>query len=151
MCSRKSSTCVSRSSNDLDQRDRQLAELRQNLTANNAKLAEAQTAQAEIIRKSRELDDAKREIELTVEKKVQENLSAVRDKAKLEAEEALKAKVSEKEAQIAGMQRQIEDLQRKANQGSQQLQGESALIHWARQASLCTDRAAVRHCRLSDS
>jgi hypothetical protein len=111
--------------NDLDQRDRQLAELRQNLTANNTKLAEAQAAQAEVMRKSRELDDARREIELTVEKKVQENLSAIRDKAKLEAEEALKAKVSEKEAQIAGMQRQIEDLQRKASQGSQQLQGEA--------------------------
>jgi hypothetical protein len=110
---------------DLEQRDRQLTELQQNLVANNAKLAEAQAAQAEIMRKSRELDDAKREMELTVEKKVQENLSAIRDKAKLEAEEALKAKVSEKEAQIAGMQRQIEELQRKASQGSQQLQGEA--------------------------
>jgi len=110
---------------DLEQRDRQLAELQQNLAANNAKLAEAQAAQAEIMRKSRELDDARREMELTVEKKVQENLTAIRDKAKLEAEEALKAKVSEKEAQIAGMQRQIEELQRKASQGSQQLQGEA--------------------------
>lgn len=110
---------------DLEQRDRQLAELQQNLAANNAKLAEAQAAQAEIMRKSRELDDARREMELTVEKKVLENLTAIRDKAKLEAEEALKAKVSEKEAQIAGMQRQIEELQRKASQGSQQLQGEA--------------------------
>jgi hypothetical protein len=67
--------------NDLEQRDRQLAELQQNLTANNAKLAEAQAAQAEIMRKSRELDDAKREIELTVEKKVQESLTAIRGKA----------------------------------------------------------------------
>lgn len=110
---------------DLEQRERQLAELQQNLTANNAKLAEAQAAQAEVIRKSRELDDATRELELTVEKKVQANVTAIRDKAKLEAEEALKAKVSEKEAQITGMQRQIDELQRKANQGSQQLQGEA--------------------------
>jgi hypothetical protein len=111
--------------NDLEQRDRQLTELQQNLTANNAKLAEAQAAQAGMLRKERELDDAKRELELTVEKKVQENLIAVRDKAKLEAEDALKAKVAEKETQIAGMQRQIEELQRKASQGSQQLQGEA--------------------------
>nr|WP_249788391.1 DUF2130 domain-containing protein [Bradyrhizobium sp. G127] len=111
--------------NDLEQRDRQLAELQQNLTANNAKLAEAQAAQAGMLRKERELEDAKRELELTVEKKVQENLVAVRDKAKLEAEDALKAKVTEKETQIAGMQRQIEELQRKASQGSQQLQGEA--------------------------
>jgi hypothetical protein len=111
--------------NDLEERDRQLAELQQNLTANNAKLAEAQAAQAGMLRKERELQDAKRELELTVEKKVQANLVAVRDKAKLEAEDALKAKVTEKEVQIAGMQRQIEELRRKAEQGSQQLQGEA--------------------------
>ena len=37
---------------------------------------------------------------------------------------ALKLKVTEKEEQIASMQRQIEELKRKAEQGSQQLQGE---------------------------
>ena len=111
--------------NDLDQRDRQVAELQQILTANNIKLAEAQKAQTEVMRKQRELDDARRELDLSVEKKVQESLVAVRDKAKAEAEETLKAKVLEKEAQISGMQRQIEDLRRKAEQGSQQLQGEA--------------------------
>ena len=45
--------------------------------------------------------------------------------AKSEAEEGLKGKVAEKELQIAGMQRQIEELRRKAEQGSQQLQGEA--------------------------
>lgn len=110
---------------DLEQRNQQLAELQQNLAANNAKLAEAQQAQAEVLRKLRELDDARRELDLSVEKKVQEQLATVRDKAKLDAEEGLKAKVSEKETQIAGMQRQIEELRRKAEQGSQQLQGEA--------------------------
>jgi hypothetical protein len=113
---------------DLGQRDRQLADLQQMLTANNAKLAEAQQAQAEMLRKQRELEDAKREVELTVEKKVQENLAVVRDKARLEAEDAFKSKVTEKEAQLAGMQRQIEELRRRADQGSQQLQGEALEI-----------------------
>jgi hypothetical protein len=110
---------------DLKQRDRQLAELRGNLDANNAKLAEAQRAHAEVLRKSRELDDAKRELDLSVQKKVQESLASVRDQAKAEAEDGLRAKVSEREAQISGMQRQIEELSRKADQGSQQLQGEA--------------------------
>ena len=113
---------------ELGRRDRQLADLQQMLTANNAKLAEAQAAQAEMLRMQRELEDARREVELTVEKKVQENLAAVRDKAKLEAEDAFKSKVTEKEAQLAGMQRQIEELRRKAEQGSQQLQGEALEI-----------------------
>ena len=113
---------------DLGQRDRQLAELQRMLATNNAKLAEAQQAQTDMLRKQRELEDAKREVELTVEKKVQENLATVRDKARLEAEDALKSKVTEKETQIAGMARQIEELRRRADQGSQQLQGEALEI-----------------------
>src|SRR5438445_13662035 len=88
------------------------------------KLAEAQKAQAEVTRKQRELEDAKRELELTVAKRVQAELDAACDKAKKDAEEELKLKVLEKEQTIASMQRQIEDLKRRAEQGSQQLQGE---------------------------
>jgi hypothetical protein len=110
---------------DIEQRDKQLGELQQVLADRNQKLGEAQKAQAELIRKQRELDDAKREMDLTIEKKVQESLTAVRAKAKLEAEEGLKLKIAEREEQIASMQRQIEDLKRKAEQGSQQLQGEA--------------------------
>jgi hypothetical protein len=110
---------------EIEQRDRLLTELQHNLNANNVKLAKAQQAHADIIRKTRELDDAKREVDLSVQKKVQESLAAVRDQAKTEAEDSLRAKVSEREAQITGMQRQIEELRRKADQGSQQLQGEA--------------------------
>jgi hypothetical protein len=43
---------------------------------------------------------------------------------KQEAEDALTLKVREKAEQIASMQRQIEELMRRAEQGSQQFQGE---------------------------
>jgi hypothetical protein len=109
---------------DMEMQATEMAELQEVLADRNTKLADAQKAQAELIRKQRELDDAKREMDLTIETKVQESLTAVRNKAKLEAEEGLKLKVAEKEEQIAGMQRQIEELKRKAEQGSQQLQGE---------------------------
>lgn len=109
---------------DLEQKAKELSELQDVLKQRDAKLADAQKAQAELIRKQRELDDAKREMDLTIEKKVQESLTSVRDKAKQEVEEALKLRVLEKEEQISSMQRQIEELKRKAEQGSQQLQGE---------------------------
>ncbi|MEZ5920522.1 MAG: DUF2130 domain-containing protein [Parvularculaceae bacterium] len=70
------------------------------------------------------MDDAKRELELTIETRVQENLADARKKAKAETEAEIGLKVSEKEEQIASMKRQIEELKRKAEQGSQQLQGE---------------------------
>ena len=109
---------------DLDARAKEIADLNEVLKQRDAKLAEAQQAQADLIRKQRELDDAKREMDLTIENRVQAELTAVRDKAKQETEAALGLRVREKEEQIASMQRQIEDLKRKAEQGSQQLQGE---------------------------
>jgi hypothetical protein len=109
---------------DVDAKVKEIAELNQVLKQRDAKLAEAQQAQADLIRKQRELDDAKREMDLTIQKQVQAELGAVRDQAKQEAEAALTLRVREKEEQIASMQRQIEDLRRKAEQGSQQLQGE---------------------------
>ncbi|MFA5952548.1 MAG: DUF2130 domain-containing protein [Hyphomicrobium sp.] len=110
---------------DLDKNAKELAELQLVLKERDTKLAEAQKAQADLIRKQRELDDAKREMDLTIERKVQESLSAVREKAKQEAEDGLKLRVLEKEEQISSMQRQIEELRRRAEQGSQQLQGEA--------------------------
>ena len=109
---------------DLEHKSRELAELQEVLQLNNAKLAEAQKAQADLIKKQRELDDARRELELTVEKRVQDGLTEVRSLAKREAEEEQKFKVMEKEQTIMAMQKQIEDLKRRAEQGSQQLQGE---------------------------
>ena len=109
---------------DLDKRARELVELQDVLKDRNTKLAAAQTAQADLIRKQRELDDARREMDLTIEKRVQDSLVAVRTKAVQEAEDSLKLKVAEKEQTIASMSRQIEELRKKAEQGSQQLQGE---------------------------
>ena len=109
---------------ELDAKVRELGELQEVLKTRDEKLAEAQEAQAEVIKKQRELDDAKRELNLTVEKRVQEGLTEVRTQAKREAEEGLKLKVMEKDQTIASMQQKIEELKQKAEQGSQQLQGE---------------------------
>lgn len=109
---------------ELENRARELAELQEVLKVRDEKLAEAQKAQAELIKKQRELDDARRELELTVEKRVQAGLEQTRLKARQEAEDGLKLKVMEKEQTISAMQKQIEELKRKAEQGSQQLQGE---------------------------
>jgi hypothetical protein len=110
--------------NDLEQKTNIINELHEILKQRDEKLAEAQKAQADLIRKQRELDDAKREVELTVEKRIQEGLSATREQARKEVEEQQKLKVAEKEQTILAMQKQIEELKRRAEQGSQQLQGE---------------------------
>lgn len=109
---------------DIEQKTQALAELQEVINQQNVKLTEAQKVQADLLRKQRELDDAKRELELTVERRVQEGLATTREQAKKEAEEGLRLKVMEAEQTISSMQKQIEELKRKAEQGSQQLQGE---------------------------
>lgn len=109
---------------DLNQKTQEITDLQEILKQKDEKLTEAQKAQVELLKKQRELDDAKRELDLTVEKRIQEGLATTRQQARKEAEDELKLKVTEKEQTISAMQKQIEELRRKAEQGSQQLQGE---------------------------
>jgi hypothetical protein len=109
---------------DLQKRANEIVELQRTLESNNAKLAEAQQAQAELMRKERALDAEKRELELTVEKRVQASIEDIRAKAKQESDEAARLKVAEKDQTIESMTRTIDELKRKAEQGSQQSQGE---------------------------
>jgi hypothetical protein len=109
---------------ELETKAQELRELQEILKGRDQKLAEAQKAQADVIKKQRELDDAQRELELTIEKRVQNGLTEVRSQAKREAEDGLRLKVMEKDQTIASMQQKIEELKQKAEQGSQQLQGE---------------------------
>ena len=109
---------------DLEEKAKAVAELQNVLKARDQKLAEAQKAQAEFLQKERKLEDDRRAMELTIQQRIGQGLEDVRVKAKLEAEEALKLRVSEKDQIIASMQNKIEELKRKAEQGSQQLQGE---------------------------
>lgn len=110
--------------NELDNKTKELAELNELLKLRDEKLAEAQKAQAEVLKQQRALDDAKREMDLVIEKRIQEGLQETREKARAEAEASLNLKVKEKELTISSMQQQIEELKRRAEQGSQQLQGE---------------------------
>jgi len=109
---------------DLNHKDQQLEELKKLFAEREVKLVEAQKAQAEAVRKERELAEAKREMDLTIEKRVAEKQAEIQLRAKAEAEGELGLKVQEKEQTILAMQKQIEELKRKSEQGSQQLQGE---------------------------
>lgn len=110
---------------DLEGKDKQLAELAETLKSRDEKLRAAQAAEAEMLKKQRELDDKLREVDLRVEQQVNQGLETVRASAKREAEEALALKVQERDTKIQSMQLTIEELKKKAEQGSQQLQGEA--------------------------
>jgi hypothetical protein len=118
-----------RAETHIQQKNEELNEIQAELDRNNAKLAEAQKAQAETVRKQRELDEKKREMDLTIDKSISDGLASARASALEEAEKRVGLTVREKEATIDSMKTQIEELRRKAEQGSQQLQGEVLELH----------------------
>lgn len=102
---------------ELKDRDQQLAESKE-------KLKKAQEAELALRKKERELQQKTEELELTVNRKLDEEREKIRSTAKKQAAEEHELKDAEKEKQIADMRKQIDELKRKAEQGSQQLQGE---------------------------
>lgn len=100
-------------------------QLRRTLATQEAKLAEAQREQARLLTKERELDDAKREMDLTIARRVNASAQDIRTQATKDAADQAQLRIAEKDEQLAAMTRQIDDLKRRAEQGSTQLQGEA--------------------------
>lgn len=88
------------------------------------KLEEAQKAELEVRAKARELEEQKREFDLTLARKLDEERQTIRDAAKKEAADERALKDAEKDKLIGDLTRQADDLKRKLEQGSQQTQGE---------------------------
>jgi hypothetical protein len=89
------------------------------------KLTDAQAAEAELLKKKQQLEDKERELALDLQKGIAAGLADVRAKALAEAQSTLDLKVQDRDNKIADLLTQIDSLKRKAEQSSQQSQGES--------------------------
>ena len=102
----------------------ELVALRDQINEQAKDLDEARRNELAMRRRERELERKQQDLELEMERKLgQERARLVADTQERFAEDH-RLKDAEKERQLADMRRQIEDLKRKAEQGSQQLQGE---------------------------
>jgi len=88
------------------------------------KLQESQKAELELRKQRRELEEKKKAFELEMERKLDEEREKIRETAARMFSEEHRLKDLEKEKQISDLRKQIEDLKRRAEQGSQQMQGE---------------------------
>jgi len=101
----------------------------------NSRLTLAQAAETGLLKKQQQLEDKERELELNLQKGIAAARSEERTKALAEAQSDLGLKVQDRDNKIAELVTQIESLKRKAEQSSQQAQGESlelALEHQLR-------------------
>ena len=90
-----------------------------------ARLTVAQNAEAELKRREREFEDREREMTLKIEQEVSGQLDQVRAVAATEAEQRLSLQLSDKDRTIRELATKLEEASRKAQQGSQQAQGET--------------------------
>lgn len=114
-----------RYADELAERDRDRNDQAGQIERLTDKLAKAQAAEASLKQLEREFADKERELGLKIEQQVGERLDQVRTKAATEAEERLNLQISDKDRMIRDLAARLEDATRKAQQGSQQAQGET--------------------------
>ncbi|MGA3315338.1 MAG: DUF2130 domain-containing protein [Candidatus Korobacteraceae bacterium] len=101
-----------------------LSAVEQELAERQARLAEAENAELALRKERRTLEEEKQRLELEIERRLQTERRLIREATQKEEEETYLLKLAEKEKVISDMKKQVEELRRKAEQGSQQLQGE---------------------------
>lgn len=92
-------------------------------------LKEAKQKEITFLQKERLLEEKANDIELTVARKLKEETGKIAAAAREKAEEEHRLKVAEKDKVITDMSKKLQDAQRKAEQGSQQGQGEVLELH----------------------
>lgn len=88
-------------------------------------LEESRRLELSMRKRERELERKQQELELTVVRQIDKERTRLVTETQDRIAEEHRLKDAERERQLADMRRQIEDLKRKAEQGSQQLQGEA--------------------------
>src|SRR4029453_13759304 len=88
-------------------------------------LEEARRLELSMRKREREFERKQQELELTVAREIDKERTRLVPETQERLAEEHRLKDAEKERQLGDMRRQIEDLKRKADQGSQQLQGEA--------------------------
>ncbi len=114
---------------DLEEKTKQLEQLKQLNKEREKKLKTAQEKEAQFLAKQRQLEDKERELNLTIEKRITTEREQIMKKIHAEVEQVQALKLKEKDEQLLSMKRKIEELQKKAAQGSEQLQGEAMELH----------------------
>ncbi|XOV67579.1 MAG: DUF2130 domain-containing protein [Fluviicola sp.] len=107
------------------EKEKQLAELEDELKRKSSQLVELNQTKAKLQRLSREFEEKEAKIHLQMEEKLNERLAAM--KADLQEQIQMESflKVKEKEDVIESLKKKLQEAQQRASQGSMQSQGEA--------------------------
>lgn len=102
----------------------EMEDLQEQLKEKDKRIMESQKQELELRKKQRELESKEKALELEMVRKVAEERAKIQEETLKNYEENHRLKDAEKDKQLADMRKQIDELKRKAEQGSQQNQGE---------------------------
>jgi len=107
------------------QYDIQAKALNEALSAKETRLAQFREEELALRRQLRELEEAKKNQELEYQRRLDAERARIEDKARAALTEEFSRKEAQFRLQMESVQRELADAKRKAEQGSQQLQGEA--------------------------
>lgn len=99
--------------------------LKEQLKEQTTALEEARRQELAMRKRERELERKQADLEVSIARQLEQERAQIVAETQQRLTDAHRLKDAEKERQLTDMRRQIEDLRRKAEQGSQQLQGEA--------------------------
>jgi hypothetical protein len=102
-----------------------LADLQAQITEKTERFADAAAVELELRRRHRELEEKEKSLTLEVARQVDAERRKTEQQTTERVAEEYRLRESQMREQLASMTRTIEDLKRKAEQGSQQIQGEA--------------------------
>lgn len=102
----------------------ELKDLREQIKEKNTKIVEADKRELDFRKKQREIECREKSFDLEVAREVDQERKKIQEETAKEIAEEQRLKLLGKEKTIEGLKKQINELKRSAEQGSQQLQGE---------------------------
>jgi hypothetical protein len=101
-----------------------IADLKARAEESNIKLKKAENNELALRKKQRELEDREKNLELETVRKIDEEKKKIEDAVCVRFEEQHKLKDAEKDKKLTDALKQVDELKRKMEQGSQQTQGD---------------------------
>lgn len=98
--------------------------LEEQLEKQKKELDKAREYELDLRKKTQELEEKEKNLELDKQRQIDEERKKIQEKTEIEVSEKFHLKEKEYEQKMEAMKKSLEEAQRKASQGSQQLQGE---------------------------
>ena len=106
----------------------QIASLTEELTKKSKELQELNLTKANLARLQREKDELESTIKAQAQQELNQELHKAKEQLQLQLKESHEMQLKAKDEQLSQIKKQLDDAKRKAEQGSQQLQGEAQEI-----------------------